>query len=60
MRSSLPPHDPLIHTRLTNIYMLLAIGFCTSMSFNESLEFFLPVGFAGLDFHTAEPIRNWR
>jgi len=40
--------------------MLLAIGFCTSMSFNESLEFFLPVGFAGLDFHTAEPIRNWR
>jgi len=52
--------SPIIHIRLTNIYTLLAIGFCTSMSFNESLEFFLPVGFAGLDFHTAEPIRNWR
>ena len=56
----LPEVTPIIHTRLTNIFMLLAIGFCISMSFNESLKYFLPVGFVGLGFQTAELIRNWR
>jgi len=56
----LPEVSPIIHDRLTNIFMLLAIGFCTSMSFNDSLKYYLPIGFLGLGFHTAELIRNWR
>jgi len=58
--SRLPEVSPIIHTRLTNIFILLAIGLCTSLTFNESLKFFLPVGFVGLGFHAAELIRNWR
>jgi len=58
--SRLPEVSPIIQSRLTNICMLLAIGLCISMSFNESLKFFQAVGFVGLGFHTAELIRNWR